>query len=161
MCDIARSMKGCKQNGGGDDRYDISKVRVSTRSMQPRNNDSSRIGPRNNPRTKKVLCSNGCHHVAASSGVDIFRETFDPVPSLRKARAALEDDFGAARSSDDAKGLGNVVGFLDDRRTDLTLTEMFAGSQDRLLEIRMRKQLQANASPWLTKQRRWAALGAS
>jgi hypothetical protein len=63
-------------------------------------------------------------------------------PSLRKAHATLEDDFVAARSSDDAKGLGNVIVFLDDRRTELTLTEVFAGSQDRLLEIRMLKQSQ-------------------
>ena len=30
-------MKGCKQNGGGDYRYGISKGRVSTGNMQPRN----------------------------------------------------------------------------------------------------------------------------
>lgn len=73
--------------------------------------------------------------------VNVFGETFDQVPSLCEARAALEDDFVAARSSDNAKGLGNVIVFLDDRRPELTLTEMFAGSQDRLLKIRMLKQL--------------------
>jgi hypothetical protein len=74
--------------------------------------------------------------------VNVLGETFDEAPSLRKACAALEDDFVAAGSSDDAKGLGNVIVFLDDRRTELALTEVFAGSQDRLLEIRMRKQSQ-------------------
>jgi len=74
--------------------------------------------------------------------VNVLGETFDEVPSLRKARAALEDDFVTARSSDDTKGLGNVIVFLDDRRTQLTLTEVFGGSQDRLLEIGMLKQSQ-------------------
>jgi len=57
MCDIAGSVKGCKQNGDSDDSMAFPKVRVSTGSMQPRNTDSSRIGPRNKPRTKKSFAA--------------------------------------------------------------------------------------------------------
>ena len=59
-----------------------------------------------------------------------------------RLRATLEDDFVAARSSDNAKRLGHVIVFLDDRRTEFALMEVFAGSEDRLLEIGMLKQSQ-------------------
>jgi len=75
--------------------------------------------------------------------VDVFGETLDQVPSLRKARAPFEDNFVSARSSDNAKRLGHVIVFLDDRRTEFALMEVFAGSEDRLLEVGMLKQSQS------------------
>lgn len=45
-------------------------------------------------------------------------------------------------SSDSPKGFANVIIFLDDRRTELTLAKVIGGSQDRLPEIGMLKQAQ-------------------
>src|ERR1700734_2489139 len=74
--------------------------------------------------------------------VNVLGKTFDQVPSLREARATLEDGFVAARSSDNAKSLGNVIVFFDDRWTDLTLTKVFGGCSVSLLEIGKAKQSQ-------------------
>jgi hypothetical protein len=90
----------------------------------------------------RVLSQRRLKRSGIEEDVNILGETLDQVPSLRKARATLEDDFVAARSSDNAKRLGHVIVFLDDRRTEFALMEVFAGSEDRLLEIGMLKQSQ-------------------
>jgi len=53
-----------------------------------------------------------------------------------------------------AKGLGDVIVLLNNRRTQLALAKVFRSAEDCLFKIGMLKQSQATVSPWLAKQMR-------
>jgi hypothetical protein len=84
----------------------------------------------------------------------ILKLCLNQVPSLGEARATFENDFIAAGCGDNAKGLGDVIVLLNNRRTQLALAKVFRRAEDCLFKIGMLKESQATVSPWLAKQMR-------